>query len=432
MSRFARRIYYLSAFLVFAIVGPLLVAWTAGYRWSTIRSGFIRTGSLSISSEPRATVHLNGIERGTTPFRVTHLPPGTYVIELTKTGLSSWRQEIAITQNNALTIGPVMLYPPEFSLADLGLSSGPVLASPEATAAFQITTADQQYMAKQIWPTNAPLDVSLPWVPTTVTRSRNGQTTIWQNAAQAVVTFKNQPADPWHIDVVQQPVFDPASESIFYGLQAGHIVRYDSLTREHNQLALGTSFTPINDTLWLTQQTADTTTFMRQPSFGQHLPNALVTLPGQWLLVNGPPGTLLIHNMVTRELATITQSFGTEQFITTSIGFADQWWWNSFSHPPLWMDGSDLMTLSEKKEALLLDRLSETPAIVAWVVPGHILLVKNGQRLFINSASARQGRSTLVEKVFDQPTDLIGLDVTDHAAMIVTKNNPQQISQVRW
>lgn len=432
MTQAARRVYYLSAFLIFAIVGPLLVAWTAGYRWSGNRSGFIRTGSLLITSEPRATIHLNGEYQGTTPWRATHLNPGRYVIELSKTGLQSWRQDILITANNALTIGPVMLYPDQFSINSLVTESQNLMATPDSTAIFMLTNVDDQWSARQIWPTMASNIVNLPWLPEKVAASRTGQTLIWQNQTQSYVTFKNQPTDSWVVDAITQPIFDPSSEAVFFDRQGQRVIRYDGFAREKTEVAVADSYSLMNDTLWLTQSGPEVTTLLRQPSFGLHVPSSLLTLPGRWAFVTGPPGTLLVHNQDTRELATISQIFGTEQFKATAIGTADEWWWDNAGHPPLWLNGSDLMTLNEKKVPTLLDRLTATPNEVAWLVPGHILLTQVADRISFTSVSLNQGRGILMEQVFNQPSVLIGLDIPNRRAVITTNEGTPKVTELGW
>jgi len=432
MSRFARRIYYISAFLVFAIVGPLLVAWTAGYRWTSGRSGFIRTGSLTVVSEPRATISVNGVIKGSTPFRATHLTPGTYVIELSKSGVKTWRQEIVISANVALAIGPVALYPPEFTSVDIVADGQSIVSTADVSSAYVVHATASTWIANQLWPTNTSSGIELPWQPTTVNRSHSGQTVVWQNETQAIVTIKNQPGAPWVIAPTQEIVFDPASEAIFYGRQADAIVRYDSFTRERTEVATGTSFTVINDTLWLTQQTTDSTTFLRKPVYGQQLPNIIVSIPGSWVVVQGPPGIMFIHNTVTRELATMNQSFASEQFTTSTLGHADHWWWTDANQPPLWLDGSDLFTLNEKKEAQLVDRLIDTPTSVAWIIPRHILWTTSSQRLLISSVSSRQGRGSLLEKKLAPGSSIVGLDINNHAALIQSSQTPLQLSEIHW
>lgn len=431
MSLFARRVYYLSAFLIFIVAGPLIVAWTAGYRWSYSQSGFIRTGALTVTSEPRAAISLNGVNKGATPFRASHLTPGTYIVELTKTGFGSWRQEVAITANVALTIGPVMLFPPQFAETDL-TTDGSTLISADGAATFSLTANGQQWTAQQIWPTKTSETVVLPWLPTWVNLSRSGQTAVWQHADQAIVVIKNQADNPWTIPAIDRLAFDPSSEAVFYGLQGASLVRYDSLTRQRDALALSDSFTVINDTLWFTQRTAEATTILRQPAFGQHVPDSLLTLPGQWEFVAGPSGTLLIRNATTRELATMTQTFGLDQLSISTLGPADAWWWTDASQPPLWLNGTDLMTLNDKKVPQLIDRLSAAPLRMGWIVPGHILWSMSDHQVSITSISSRQGRGVLLEKTFGQLTSLLGINIGNRTVVVGSTTIPGNATELRW
>ncbi len=432
MSRFARRIYYLSAFLVFAIVGPLLVAWTAGYRWSSVRSGFLRTGALSISSEPRATIRLNGIEQGATPFHATHIPAGNYIVELRSPQLRTWQKEISIAQNTALTIGPVTLYPENFSITPWLISGTNVLQTENLSSAYSLTSTDGQWTAQSIWPVRATTVTRLPFAPIQVIPSNNGQTTIWQGPEATVITSKNQTEDAWTVVPFNQPHFDATNENIFFALEKDQVKRYDVFTKTSTIIAPGTSLTTNNDAVWFTQSSTGKTTFFRQSSFGQKNADEMLTLSGSWKFVPGPNGIYLIQNTESLELATLSQAFGESTFTTSLLGRADRWWWTNAGQPPLWLNGSNLMTIDAEKIPQLVDRLSAEPTLVQWILPGHSVLIQNDQLLSMRSVSALQGRGTLIEKTFDQPGRIIGLDLPNRKLLHATNVTPLEVEEFAW
>ncbi len=92
MNKILRKLLFIFFIALFFIGAPIVVLYTAGYRYNT-EYGFVsKTGVLSITTSPRgAIISINNSEEsGSTPKIVKRLSPGKYTISLNKTGFHSW------------------------------------------------------------------------------------------------------------------------------------------------------------------------------------------------------------------------------------------------------------------------------------------------------------------------------------------------------
>ncbi|MEK7636821.1 MAG: PEGA domain-containing protein [Patescibacteria group bacterium] len=431
MSRSARRIYYSSAFAVFLVAGPLLVAWTGGYRWVNWRAGFVRTGALVISSDPRATVFLNGQPRGLTPQRLTHLRPGTYTVELKKNGWATWRRDVRIVPRTAQVIGPVSLVPPQFTSVKIDLGQAQdVIAADDRQTIFGVTKNANDWSVQAVWPDPWPTSTRLPWRPTAVSVSPNRQTVVYRDDRAAAIVNKNRGDAVWLTAAPDAITWDPSSANIVYGRRDGTLYRYDALTQGVTALGSADSFSLVGDSLWVTRTAAAATVITKQRTFGQSVPDVVIQLPDEWILAD--TGALTLNNPKTREMTELRSDPLTNQVTTSSFGLVDRMWWTDRAQPPLWLNGSDLLTFDDRQRTILVDRYPQPPTAAWWLVPGHILLTFDGQTLRIASVSDRQGRGTLLERRLAVPGQLLGFDLIKREAVFQTGTNPPQLSAWRW
>lgn len=87
-----RRVIFFSFLIGFLVLAPTLVLFTAGYRYNTQTGRFVRTGAMSVSTNPRGTsIYLNGEYTGkNAPHVLKRVIPGTYVVELRRSGFIPW------------------------------------------------------------------------------------------------------------------------------------------------------------------------------------------------------------------------------------------------------------------------------------------------------------------------------------------------------
>jgi len=107
-----RRFIYISFILTFLLIAPLLVLYTAGYRWNNYHNRLQKIGSLVIRTMPR-TVTINVADMHvtkTTPWRYNELLPNEYVITITKDGYDTWQKKMTIYQGETTFAEHVYLF----------------------------------------------------------------------------------------------------------------------------------------------------------------------------------------------------------------------------------------------------------------------------------------------------------------------------------
>jgi hypothetical protein len=113
-TKFTRpiRLAMLILFIVaFFVISPLIILYTAGYRYDWQNGLLKETGSISIDIEPRnATASLNGIKlQKDLPIRLNNITPGKYNLHLTASGNMDWFKEIEVKNKQTNYIKEISL-----------------------------------------------------------------------------------------------------------------------------------------------------------------------------------------------------------------------------------------------------------------------------------------------------------------------------------
>lgn len=93
-----RRLVFYLLVVIFLIAAPLLIGYTAGYRYHFKQKSIVKTGVLIIETTPEgAKVILDGrLRKERTPARLANLLPGTYEITLTSEKFHPWSKALEI------------------------------------------------------------------------------------------------------------------------------------------------------------------------------------------------------------------------------------------------------------------------------------------------------------------------------------------------
>jgi WD40 repeat protein len=112
MSRFWRTILFTVFAIGFLISAPLVVLYTAGYRYQFGSMSVIKAGILSVTSIPKgATVSLDGIESDKkTPSVIDNVYPGKIKVRVEKSGYSSWEKILPVKSGQSTFIPNVVLF----------------------------------------------------------------------------------------------------------------------------------------------------------------------------------------------------------------------------------------------------------------------------------------------------------------------------------
>ena len=148
MKKAVRRVLFYIFFGAFCILAPLIVLYTAGYRFS-IKSGLdidLDVGSLSITSIPRrANLVIDGIpSRHRTPHVFQELTPGKHNVQITRTGFFPWEGSISIIPGLTTYIQHAVLFKQSnWTSVVRDLSTESIVAIYDETIAYTRTSTDK-------------------------------------------------------------------------------------------------------------------------------------------------------------------------------------------------------------------------------------------------------------------------------------------------
>src|SRR3989339_1427030 len=108
-----RRAIALAFIIAFFITAPLLIFYTAGFRYNFKKAQVQRTGTLIIKTTPKsAQVSLNSkVLTATTPIRENNVLPDEYEIKINKAGYYPWQKKLDIRPQETTFIEDVLLFP---------------------------------------------------------------------------------------------------------------------------------------------------------------------------------------------------------------------------------------------------------------------------------------------------------------------------------
>jgi len=108
-----RRAIALAFIIAFFITAPLLIFYTAGFRYNFKKAQVQRTGTLIVKTTPKnAQVSLNGkLLTATTPIRENNVLPDEYEITIEKAGYYPWQKKLEVHPQETTFIEDVLLFP---------------------------------------------------------------------------------------------------------------------------------------------------------------------------------------------------------------------------------------------------------------------------------------------------------------------------------
>jgi PEGA domain len=99
--------------LIFLIFAPILVFYTAGYRWNPKKGIVEKNGTVILDTTPRgANIFLNdqNIDE-TTPATLQNIAPGTYTIRVEKPGYHTWEKTLSVLQERVTFANEIFMWP---------------------------------------------------------------------------------------------------------------------------------------------------------------------------------------------------------------------------------------------------------------------------------------------------------------------------------
>ena len=97
--------------LLFFVSAPLVVLYTAGYRWNP-QQGVVRTGTLFVATTPKdSTIQINGnLYKDKSPAIIKTLRPANYNVRLDLTGHLPWEKKLEVREGETTFVDNVILF----------------------------------------------------------------------------------------------------------------------------------------------------------------------------------------------------------------------------------------------------------------------------------------------------------------------------------
>ncbi len=193
LTRKIRVIIMCSLITVFFVTAPLILLYTAGFRYNFSEQQIKRTGVLNIDAKPtNLEVTLNGVkQKNKLPLYLPNRAPGTYKIILSKPGYKSWEKDIVIASNQTTYIKNVTLFRSTLPVQILEEREAPlsVVFSPTAKYALLVSQDKNNKNIYEVDLYNPATDIINP-----IFRSRlNEQPTIsWSPFAEFAAILTKQ------------------------------------------------------------------------------------------------------------------------------------------------------------------------------------------------------------------------------------------------
>ena len=228
-------------FLAFFFVSaPLIVLYTAGYRYNVFNGQFVRTGVLSVTTNPRnADISLNKKSiRRSSPHVIKYLIPRSYLLTLTKDGYHTWEAEVEIKSGETTLVQQLLLFRDDEAVLLFERETKIVTLSPDGKRLayligeggweeiwlYQIQDDEHKMIGRFISRADEPV-IELSW-------STDGGYLLAQNAARPLVALYDQNGSVLEIepDLLKgwnKVFWHPSSDHLLYLATAKKIQQYD-------------------------------------------------------------------------------------------------------------------------------------------------------------------------------------------------------------
>lgn len=145
LTRGIRIAIMMTLVLAFFIISPLLLLYTAGYRYDFEEHRILETGVMSIDIEPEdAQVYLNGVHiEKKMPLRLTNRAPGVYTVNIHRDGHHSFEQQVEVQSKQTTYIRDILLPKIEHPVQQVDDATDMVAVYPQPNGKFTLLVAQQ-------------------------------------------------------------------------------------------------------------------------------------------------------------------------------------------------------------------------------------------------------------------------------------------------
>lgn len=130
---FHRRILPWIFAIIFIALAPVVVFYTAGYRWNPKKGKIERNGTVLVDSRPvGASITIDGRPIGErTPVTIQNMPPGLHGFGITKDGYHEWKKSLDVLAEHVTFANDIRLWKDARPALKIAMDAQDIFASPE-------------------------------------------------------------------------------------------------------------------------------------------------------------------------------------------------------------------------------------------------------------------------------------------------------------
>ncbi|MBI4592254.1 PEGA domain-containing protein [Candidatus Uhrbacteria bacterium] len=398
MSKSFRLVVFLIFLLAFLISAPLVVLYTAGYRFDLSHGRIVHTAVLNISSEPRnASIFVDEIPyTDRTPAVLETILPGEHVVRIEKTGYLPWETSLSFESKEARILGPIILFTSEEPTLQKSLSA--IVVSPHpATNQFAYVTQQSSWL--EVWvveastaqtkllmrlPAIEPYSYSLTWSTNGTYLALSQQHGIQQDLSVVrvqdgvlidVAAFTQEIEDVW---------WDLLTDAYLYVRFGTTVTRLDLETKKREQLPFHADLVSTFQGKTIALLQSDTRTII---SYQEGETATILTyLPlGTYAFADAPDGLIALEDTKHHRLILLDPQNREQPILLNEE--ATLWKWSPSAEVLLYSSGYDLKRyVRATHETQTLTRLSTPITHVDWFPIGSALVYQSdGQTIALNT-----------------------------------------------
>lgn len=441
MSKTLRTILFLLFVFAFLVSAPLVVLYTAGYRFDLDHGRIVHTAVLNISSIPRnATIFIDDEEQpDRTPAIIENIIPGEHEIRLEKTGYRAWSQRINFMSREATFASDIVLFLEEQATFIDHAEMTETSVSPDGSRLAYITQTPSWL---EVWtttgmPESKKLLMQLPYSALssqTLSWSLNGTYLLLSqsNGSQSSLSIVRVDTGsavelPQEIRQVQQFWWDASTEDTLYVLSDLVIQRVSLSQGSSDTLAYqATRVQSYGDRDVILTITNNLTVLSFVES---DTASILSFLPlGSYEFVRGPAGLVSLYEKDRHRLILLDTNNRKQPILLNEDAIL--WTWNAAGDQLLSSSGYDLKRyLRYENKTETLTRLSESIDRILWYPRGMVTIFQSAGSTTAIGLDDPSGPTqvTLAEEIAgpfwlgDEGDTLYLVDETDEKNTIFTR-----------
>ncbi len=406
MKYYWRHILFFLFLLMFFIAAPVLILYTAGFRYHVGTNQILKTGLLNITSLPRnATLFIDGKQQDDrTPSVVDNIFAGSHTLRLEKDGYTAWNKTLTIKSRESTFVDNAVLFLLEetqllktrkgFSATASPTSAEIAILNREGSSVeVSLLHAENETLALRLAERSA-AEYSATWSPDglylVIREALASSTNLFfverSSLELTKLTLSANETYSWSL----------SHDSHIYIHEPDALSLFDLETRSREQLGALQSVAPQNQGQYQVQNVNERTVVSFVNNEG--VAKIITYLPFSSYRISEQHGSQLLLQDVERDRIVLIQTNDLQHPVLLNSQ-ALHWKWSE-DGDLLFSDGFSIQTFNpETRISETVTRLGQQIKQVAWYPAGHVILYRTDLGVFSIGQDQRgsQNQNNLVE-----------------------------------